>query len=76
MVGAGVGSMLAAMAGNALNMYLERDLDRLMERTRGRPLVTGLVAPRHALVFAVVLEIIAFAVLWAGGNCFTQIAAG
>jgi len=49
-------------------MYIDRDIDALMERTRHRPLVTGLIAPRNALVFAVALEVVAFAVLWAGAN--------
>ena len=60
-----VGGTLAAGGANAANMYLERDLDRLMERTSGRPLVTGLVQPTPALVFAVSLELVAFAWLWA-----------
>lgn len=54
LIGAGVGSMLIAMAGNALNMYLERDLDGLMERTRGRPLPSGRLQPRDVVAFGVV----------------------
>jgi protoheme IX farnesyltransferase len=63
-----VGGTLAAGGANAVNMYVDRDIDALMERTRGRPLVTGLIPPRNALVFAVVLEVVAFAVLWWGAN--------
>jgi protoheme IX farnesyltransferase len=63
-----VGGTLAAGGANAINMYIDRDIDGLMERTKNRPLVTGLIAPRNALVFAVALEIVAFAVLWAGTN--------
>lgn len=63
-----VGGSLAAGGANAINMYIDRDIDAVMERTRNRPLVTGLIAPRSALVFAVSLEIIAFVVLWAGAN--------
>jgi protoheme IX farnesyltransferase len=63
-----VGGTFAAGGANAINMYVDRDIDRLMERTRNRPLVTGAIAPRNALVFAVVLEVVAFAVLWAGAN--------
>ena len=62
------GGTLAAGGANAINMYIDRDIDGLMERTKNRPLVTGLIAPRSALVFAVALEIVAFAVLWAGTN--------
>jgi protoheme IX farnesyltransferase len=39
-----------------------------MPRTQGRPLVTGLVQPRNALIFALLLEAVAFVVLWAGAN--------
>jgi len=63
-----VGGTLAAGGANAINMYVDRDIDRLMVRTQGRPLVTGLIEPTHALVFAVSLEVLAFAVLWGGAN--------
>lgn len=63
-----VGGALAAGGANAINMYVDRDIDQLMERTRNRPLVTGRVSPRNALVFAVALEIAAFAVLVASSN--------
>ncbi len=55
-----IGGSLAAGGANAINMYIDRDIDALMERTRNRPLVTGLIAPRNALVFAVSLEVLAF----------------
>ena len=58
-----VGGTLAAGGANAINMVVDRDIDRLMPRTQGRPLVTGLVTPREALVFAIALEVAAFAVL-------------
>jgi protoheme IX farnesyltransferase len=63
-----IGGTLAAGGANSINMYVDRDIDGLMERTRNRPLVTGVIAPGHALVFALVLEGLAFAVLWAGAN--------
>ncbi|MFZ4984930.1 MAG: heme o synthase [Blastocatellia bacterium] len=43
----------------ALNQYWERDLDRLMIRTRIRPLPLGLITPLHALIFGIVLAIAA-----------------
>jgi heme o synthase len=49
-------------------MYVDRDIDALMERTRRRPLVTGVIAPRNALIFALVLEVVAFVVLLVGAN--------
>jgi protoheme IX farnesyltransferase len=59
-----VGGSLAAGGANAINMYIDRDIDRLMPRTQGRPLVTGAMTPTAALVFALVLEVVAFVELW------------
>jgi heme o synthase len=70
-----VGGTLAAGGANAINMYVDRDIDRLMERTKNRPLVTGAVEPRNALVFAVALEVLAFAVLWASSNVLAAVLA-
>ena len=70
-----LGGSLAAGGANAINMYIDRDIDKLMKRTQTRPLVTGLIKPRNALVFAVALEIIAFAVLWSGANLLSAILA-
>ncbi|HEY2429309.1 MAG TPA: heme o synthase [Acidimicrobiales bacterium] len=55
-----VGGSLAAGGANAINMVVDRDIDRLMKRTAGRPLVTGELTPRAAMVFALVLEAAAF----------------
>ena len=55
-----VGGTLAAGGANAYNMYIDQDIDALMERTKGRPLVTGEVTPREALVFATAIEIASF----------------
>lgn len=63
-----IGGTLAAGGANAINMYVDRDIDRLMLRTQYRPLVTGVVTPAAALVFAISLEICAFAVLAVGAN--------
>jgi protoheme IX farnesyltransferase len=70
-----IGGTLAAGGANAFNMYVDRDIDRLMERTRNRPLVTGAVAPRHALLFAAALEVVAFVVLWVGANLLSAVLA-
>jgi len=51
------GGTLAAGAANVFNCYFDRDIDRLMQRTQKRPLVTGEVSPRAALVFGAVLTI-------------------
>ena len=63
-----VGGWLAAAGANAINMYIDRDIDKLMERTKNRPLATGAIQPRNALVFAITLEIVAFVILLAGAN--------
>ncbi|RII18488.1 Protoheme IX farnesyltransferase [Streptomyces sp. YIM 130001] len=59
-----VGGYLSAGGANALNMYIDRDIDALMERTRQRPLVTGIVSPREGLVFGITLAVVS--TLWFG----------
>ena len=68
-----LGGTLAAGGANAINMVVDRDIDALMQRTAGRPLVTGLISPRAALVYATVLEVVAFAVLWWGANLLSAL---
>jgi protoheme IX farnesyltransferase len=63
-----LGIALAAGAANALNCYLERDRDALMERTRERPLPAGELAPRAALFFGLALALISTVVLQAVGG--------
>ncbi len=70
-----LGGSLAAGGANAINMYIDRDIDALMVRTQGRPLVTGDIRPQNALMFAVLLEIAAFAVLWSGANLLSALLA-
>jgi protoheme IX farnesyltransferase len=70
-----VGGALAAGGANAANMVIDRDIDRLMPRTQGRPLVTGLVSPREAVIFASVLEVAAFALLWWQVNLLSAVLA-
>ena len=70
-----VGGALAAGGANAINMVVDRDIDKVMHRTRNRPLVTGAMTPRAALVFALVLEAAAFAELWAAVNLLSALLA-
>jgi len=70
-----IGGTLAAGGANAINMYVDRDIDRLMKRTRHRPLVTGAVTPRQALRFAIGLEIAAFVLLWTAVNLLSAVLA-
>jgi heme o synthase len=58
-----VGGSLAAGAANAINCYLDRDIDLLMVRTRRRPLPANQVAPEDALAFGLVLGVVSFALL-------------
>jgi protoheme IX farnesyltransferase len=69
------GGALAAGGANAVNMYVDRDIDRLMSRTRGRPLVTGEVTPAQALTFAVALEVVAAVWLWTVVNPLSAVLA-
>lgn len=59
-----VGGSLSAGSANAFNMVIDRDIDQVMGRTKNRPLVTGELTVRQALVFASVLAAASFAMLW------------
>ncbi|WP_086991677.1 heme o synthase [Agrococcus casei] len=63
-----VGGFLSAGAANTFNMILDRDIDRVMKRTQGRPLVTGAVSVAEAHVFAWILTVVSTAVLWVFAN--------
>ena len=75
MVATVVGGTLAAGGANAINMVIDLDIDRVMERTRDRPLVTGAVGSTGAMVFAVSLEVVAFAWLVATVNLLSAVLA-
>ncbi len=75
MVATVVGGTFAAGGANAINMYVDRDIDAVMKRTQNRPLVTGVLSPRSALVFAVGLEVVAFAWLWGFVNLLSAVLA-
>jgi len=57
-----LGGTLSAGAANTFNSVYDRDIDRLMHRTSNRPMVTGEVTTREALVFASVLTVVS--TLW------------
>ena len=59
-----VGGALSAGSANAYNMFIDRDIDVHMGRTSARPLVTGDISGRSALVFASVLGVLSVAWLW------------
>jgi len=70
-----IGGALAAGGAHAINMVVDRDIDALMERTKDRPLVTGVIQPGEALLFAGVLEVAAFALLWWQVNLLSAVLA-
>jgi heme o synthase len=63
-----VGGSLAAGSANALNCYLDRDIDAVMRRTVRRPLAQHTVSPPAALTFGVTLGVLAVALLWVATN--------
>jgi protoheme IX farnesyltransferase len=63
-----IGGSLSAGGANALNNYVDRDIDQVMRRTRSRPLARQVVPPGNALVFGIVLGVAGFLWLWATTN--------
>jgi protoheme IX farnesyltransferase len=70
-----LGTVLIVCGANAFNMYIERDTDGLMERTRNRPLPRGRLSPDTALWFGVALSSSALAILFAAVNLTTGLLA-
>ena len=68
-----VGTVLVVAAANTLNMYLERDVDGLMQRTRHRPLPTGRLSPEVALAFGIALSAVGLPILAFGVNMLTAL---
>ncbi len=63
-----LGGTLAAASAQTLNCIYDQDIDYAMLRTRARPIPAGLVQPRHALIFAIILAILSFSILATGVN--------
>lgn len=59
-----IGGAMSAGSAGAFNCYIDRDIDRVMKRTSTRPLVTGELSDREALVFSWVLGVAS--TLWLG----------
>jgi len=66
-----IGTTLLVGAANTFNMYVERDIDGLMPRTKTRPLPAGRLDPTVALVFGIVQALIAVPLLTIGLNPLT-----
>jgi heme o synthase len=58
-----LGGTLAAASAQVMNCIYDQDIDYTMTRTRQRPIPSGRVQPRHALIFAVVLGVLSFSLL-------------
>jgi heme o synthase len=69
------GTLLVVSGANTLNMYIERDSDKLMARTKNRPLPSGRMAPAVALWFGMALSAIAIPLLTFGVNAATGLLA-
>jgi len=63
-----VGVSLVVASGCVFNNFIDRDIDRIMERTKNRALVKGLIPPNTTLVYATILGIVGFALLYIGAN--------
>ncbi len=70
-----VGGGLTAGGANALNNYLDRDIDGLMNRTRTRPIPANIIPPAHALAIGVLFNISGFLILMVGANNLSAILA-
>lgn len=55
---------LAAGSANAFNMVIESDLDKLMERTSKRPIVTGVISKGKAAIFATIIGLLSLLLFW------------
>ena len=73
MIATVIGGTLAAGGANAVNMYVDRDIDKIMDRTKGRPLATGEIEPKNALIFSVSLLVVAFVWLAAFVNLLSAV---
>lgn len=59
-----IGGALAAGSANAINCYIDRDIDQLMRRTSRRPLAKQQIPPRNALIFGLAIGAVAVAGMW------------
>ncbi|MUG94795.1 protoheme IX farnesyltransferase [Scytonema sp. UIC 10036] len=69
------GGTLAAASAQVINCVYDRDIDYDMERTRHRPLPSGKVQPRDALIFALALAVISFTLLSVFANLLAALLA-
>jgi protoheme IX farnesyltransferase len=70
-----IGGTLAAGGANAINQYVDRDIDPVMRRTQRRPLVRHTVTPQNALRFGIGLSVLSFVFLWVTVNLLSALLA-
>jgi protoheme IX farnesyltransferase len=70
-----IGGALASGGAGAVNHFIDRDIDKKMGRTKGRPVVAGRIAPWQALAFGIVLEVLSFALLAGTVNLLSAVLA-
>jgi len=68
-----MGGALSASSANAINCYIDRDIDVIMNRTRNRPTSTGRIDADHALAFGLITGVASFAVLTLGVNLLAAV---
>ena len=67
------GGTLSSAGANAINQAIDADIDRVMSRTKGRPLPTDRVSTRSVLIFGAALGVAGFAWLWATTNLLAAV---
>lgn len=70
-----IGGALASGGAGAVNHFIDRDIDKKMGRTKGRPVVAGRIAPWQALAFGIILEVLSFALLAGAVNLLSAVLA-
>jgi protoheme IX farnesyltransferase len=70
-----LGGALASGGSSALNHFMDQDIDQLMKRTRLRPVANKRISPRNALIFGLLLNVLAFVLLWVWANLLAALLA-
>lgn len=70
-----LGGFLAAGGANAINQFVDRDIDHVMVRTKRRPLPSGRMTPPQVLVFGIALSALSFGQLWLTVNLLAALLA-
>ncbi len=68
LVGLFVGGYMSAGAAGVFNMIIDRDIDLSMKRTSKRAVANELISTKNALIFAVTLTVLSFAIIWVSSN--------